>query len=414
MPENNENIESNPILETADQIHKSQPIESGVDRIIEAIEQNANQFSVNSDEKNFLKNAVSLVLQDIFQDMSHTKSSSDLDSLAMGLVNIPSQVNKQPDTSAAMGLVTPIDTTNAAVDAAARGADKVGTSFVSFTQGLITGTFTAIVQSAIQQMKAYTEMVAELTKSLKEFASDNINEQAVNDKLNELSFVDGSDSFAIKKDGLKRLNHLRKLYALAPSIGGHKDEILKIFSPISSENLKNETIQDATSKNVVSLDSVDLNKGITGIASPKYTDAEIVTIKEVVKMSLAKEGLNQLRMMARDGMTRIVITEGEIHTKLTFSVKSDASSTTDSKKDETTNAGVSASVSGKGSWGWGSASASLSGHYDSLSVNTIDEKTISSITTATDMLGEVTLKFKTDYLPLEGSNGGKVDTSKIV
>ncbi|MBD0269708.1 MAG: hypothetical protein ICV77_15615, partial [Cyanobacteria bacterium Co-bin8] len=110
---------------------------------------------------------------------------------------------------------------------------------------------------------------------------------------------------------------------------------------------------------------------------------------------------NQLRQMAREGMARIVITEGEINTKLIFQVSS--SETNTSRTTNTNRSSFGGSVRGGAYWGWGSAS--MNAYYNQLNVSTVDQTSVGNIETLTQMSGQVILKFKTDYKPLNDGTG---------
>lgn len=394
MSETNENNESIQNSEQTNQNPEPQAIESanpsleaGVERLIEVIDRTVQQYSSDPNERILLRDGITSVVRETLQELALSQGSGGLESLAMGLVSPPDMNNLPMGNAGQVGA-----TTDSAINAASTGAAQVGASFVSFTQGLITGTFKAIIDATIQQMQAYSAMVAELTKSLKEFASTNIDDDAVNAKLAELTFNENNTPFAIAKDQVRRLPHLQKLYALAPETGEQKSAILKVFS---KTGVKLTEADD-------NVNGIEFDASASG--NKKYTDTDITTIKEAVRMGLAKDGMNQLRQMAREGMARIIVTEGEINTKLTFSVKSSATATTNSASYNKSQVGVKANVSGSAGWGWGRASASLSASYDNLSVNTVSENAVSNINTSTDMLGEVRIKFKTDYQPLNKSS----------
>jgi hypothetical protein len=395
-------------------------LEAGVDRLVEIIDRTVERFSEDPSERSLLREGVANVVRETMQELALAQHQGDLNALAMGLSSADmAAIDMEALT---LGNDEVNSTTGSAIDAAARGADQVGTSFVNFTQGLITGTFSAIVQSTIQQMKAYTDMVAELTKSLKDFAADNVSDDAVNAQLAELTLKESVTTgagaqavteikdFSIAATKPRRFYHLKKLYVLAPAAGDHKKAILTVFGldaladqPAELER-KFEAIETAKDNDgkLIEASGIKVNND-----DGNYSASDITTIKTAIRMGLAKNGLNQLRQMARDGMARIVVTEGEINTKLTFSVKSDATANRNSSSLNRSQGGVSATVNASAGWGWGRASASVSGYYDNLSVSTVDEKTISNIQTATEMLGEVRIKFKTDYLPLDSAAGVK-------
>lgn len=63
--------------------------------------------------------------------------------------------------------------------AAREGAEVAGlfiqkVNFVQFVGGLIQGVFGAIVDSSIKQMEAYSQMIAQVAKSLESFREDNV------------------------------------------------------------------------------------------------------------------------------------------------------------------------------------------------------------------------------------------------
>jgi len=57
--------------------------------------------------------------------------------------------------------------------------------FPEFVAGLIEGVFRAVVTSSIDQMKAYAELVASLSKSLERFRDENISDKQARDFLTE-------------------------------------------------------------------------------------------------------------------------------------------------------------------------------------------------------------------------------------
>jgi hypothetical protein len=66
-------------------------------------------------------------------------------------------------------------------DAFGKLVDEV--NFPAFVGDLLKGVFEAIVTTSIDQMKAYAELVAEVTKSLGKFSDENITDQHARDFL---------------------------------------------------------------------------------------------------------------------------------------------------------------------------------------------------------------------------------------
>lgn len=374
-------------------------IASGVDRLMEVIEQTAETLGSDDTERQLLRQGVTTIVQDTLLEFMRS-GESNLANLPMGLAT-PSLVNE----SLVMGSG---NTTERGIDSAVRGSQQVGMAFVEFTQGLITGTFNSIIKATIDQMKAYTDMVTDLTKSLKEFAADNVSDEAVKEKLAQLTLVENGTEFKIAKDEKRRLYHLKRLYYLAPVTGGHRVAILKAFG---QDDLVDDKKQIDEDKAKTRLDdtTIDNVEGIEVNSSKVYQDSDLATIQDAVKSGLARDGMNQLRQMAREGMARIVITEGEINTKLIFQVSSKETNT--SSTSNTNSRSFGGSLKAGASWGWGNAS--VSAYYNQLNVSTVDQTSVGNIETLTQMSGQVIIKFKTDYKPLNDSTGSVKESDLV-
>ncbi|MBD2095558.1 hypothetical protein H6F90_10355 [Trichocoleus sp. FACHB-591] len=399
-----QNNDSNPENLSADMELQPQPeaiapvdeaVAGGVERLMEVIERSVENVGSDEAERELLRQGVTTVVQDTLLEFLRPQEGN-MESMAMGLV--------QPvGESLTLGNN---GTTERAIDAAVRGSQQTGMAFVEFTQGLITGTFNSIIKATLDQMKAYSDMVADLTKSLKEFASDNVSDDAVAEKLAQLTFTEkdtaGKDkAFPVVEKEPRRAYHLKRLYYMAPVTGGHRAEIIRVFGQDSVfKPTTTDVIDEAKVKELFESD-FDKTDGIEVDSSKVYTSSDISTIQTAIKHGLARDGMNQLRQMAREGMARIVITEGEINTKLIFRVASTESSSTNTTNRKSQSFG--GSVKAGATWGWGNAS--VSAYYNNLSVSTVDQTTVGNIETLTQMSGQVTLKFKTDYKPLNDGTG---------
>lgn len=388
---NQPNLEkSEPISVQAQAIAPTdETIANGVDRLMEVIEQTAENLGSDDAERQLLRQGVTTIVQDTLLDFMRS-GDKNLEAMPMGLV---SPVNE----SLLMGSGT---TTDRAIDSAVRGSQQVGMAFVDFTQGLISGTFNSIIKATIDQMKAYSEMVADLTKSLKEFAADNVSDEAVQERLGQLTLVENGTEFKVAKDEKRRLYHLKRLYYVAPVTGGHRAAILKAFGQNDLVDGDGQ-IDEEKAKARLDDSSIDKVDGIEVNATKVYGDTDIATIQAAIKNGLARDGMNQLRQMAREGMARIVVTEGEINTKLIFQVSSTETNT--SRSSNTNSRSFGGSLKAGASWGWGNAS--VSAYYNQLNVSTVDQTSVGNIETLTQMSGQVIIKFKTDYKPLNDSSG---------
>lgn len=396
-PSNDESI-----LESQSETSAVQPadeaIASGVNRLMDVIEQTVSNLSEDDAERQMLRQGVTTIVQETLLDFLRPQDGN-MESATMGLIP-PLNTNTKLAAAANSN-----ETSKNAVDLAVRGSQDVGMAFVNFTQGLISGTFNSIIKATIDQMKAYSDMVAEITKSLKEFASDNVSDDAVKEKLEQLTLVEGEEKFELKKDEPRRAYHLKRLFYLAPVTGGHRAAILYAFGLIET---KTSEYKEDDVKAIFEKEEFDQTDGIDVRGSKVYTDADMTDITAAIKHGLARDGMNQLRQMAREGMARIVITEGQIDTKLIFQVSSKETNTTQTSNTDRNSYG--GNLKAGAFWGWGSAT--MSAHYNQLKVSTVDQTSVGNIETLTRMSGQVSLKFKTDYKPLN-DNSGSVKESDL-
>lgn len=261
--------------------------------------------------------------------------------------------------------------------------------FVEFTAGLINGTFDAVIGATLKQMKAYAELVADLAKTLAQFQAENISDAQVNAHLLN-RYPDGIGGTSV------RANYTFTATAADPNNG--------VTARSANDNL--QAVVDALILETAVLPAANrLTRATTGssattsltiaLTDTSFTAAQIATIRTAIGQTLASNMLEHLRAMAREGMARIVITDGSIHTKLTFKVTSTEEQKT--QKDKYNSQSFGANIRGSAGWGWGRVSASAS--YSNLSVNTVNESTFDSLTMSTEMIGEVHLKFKTESFP---------------
>jgi hypothetical protein len=254
--------------------------------------------------------------------------------------------------------------------------------FVEFTAGLINGTFDAIIGATIKQMQAYAELVADLAKTLTEFQAENISDAQVNAHLSN-RYPDGKGGTSIRSDYTFTATTANVAEGVEAKTA--KDNMLAVVNALVAETKK---LNDG-----LTLEKLPIVE--TGPLAFKFTDAQISLIRKAIGATLASNMMEHLRAMAREGMARIVITDGSIRTKLTFNV----TSTEEQKiqKDRYNRQSFRSNIRGSAGWGWGRVSASAS--YSNLSVNTVNESSLDKLTMSTEIVGEVNLKFKTETFP---------------
>lgn len=220
--------------------------------------------------------------------------------------------------------------------------------FPNFVSGLIQGTFQAIVDSSVQQMQAYAEMLKQVAGTVDQFMAENVSDGMARDYLaDRYGDVVSRDTAA----GAPRLS-------VNTSAGG--GELPSFFNDLgfaAPEDLSDDTIEDV--------------------------------VVPAARRSLAEQRQQTLATMVLMGINRVVVNDGEITAKLVFHV--DASETTEVRFDQTkTTVGTMARTAGTSPF---TAQAIL--------VNTTNVNAQSDINVRTDLTGQVTVRFRSETFPLE-------------
>jgi hypothetical protein len=309
--------------------------------------------------------------QEVRMAVSHAVYDAIRDMAQRSAPVIPSR----PSTEGGMG----IQSTNAI----STGLDAIKTvkdlGFVEFTTGLINGTFNAIIDATIKQMKAYAELVADLSKTLAEFQAENVTPAEILAYLSE-HYPDGQGGTSVR--------YSYKFTSIAAD---------------PANNIPGETaLQQATK---VGEALVRATSGLPAADQLAFVAADVVTdaagayftatfadkaFKSVGKL-LAKTMIEHLRAMAREGMARIVITDGELLSKLTFRV--DAHEVDSVRTSQYKQRSFSASLGA--SFAASRFRASLGIGYGSLNCSAVNTESFDSVTMSAEIIGQVRLKFAT-------------------
>lgn len=221
--------------------------------------------------------------------------------------------------------------------------------FPDFCASLIQGTFQAIVDSSIQQMEAYSNLLAETAKTVDTFMEDNISEDMARD-------------------------HLTSNYG-------------DIFQKDLSTGLPQMTVNtDAVGAGQLPSFLKDL-----GFDSPMDLDQRSVdqVVIPQVRKTLAEMRHQSLATMVMMGINRIVVSDGEINAKLQFHIDASQSSSLTFSDYKPTN------------WSLAGQLASNQFAASGLLVNTTNINAQSEINMNADLTGEVRVRFRSDYFPLE-------------
>ncbi|HEY0414171.1 MAG TPA: hypothetical protein VGD66_13630 [Allosphingosinicella sp.] len=276
-------------------------------------------------------------------------------------------------------------------------------NFVEFVSGLIDGVFNSIITSNIQQMEAYSKMVADVSKSLNQFRDDNTTSDDGKDQLVD-QFPDvfdiGIDAFSGNgqpqlqlKDGVDQDSALESVRG---ALGQHADK------PIDSIDVSDPEVQE--------------------------------TLIKAARGQIATARQQLLATMVLMGLSRIVVTNGKISAKIMYDFNASSQRTlsrTASARDyardssgnmqltseyegesETTDKGKRSSdgsyESGKGTYtGTYDADYYTKGKYKYSQRPTMTAQSMASdvqsdnFSAKASLAGQVEVNFKSDYLPLD-------------
>ncbi|MBZ4373459.1 hypothetical protein [Corallococcus sp. AS-1-6] len=250
--------------------------------------------------------------------------------------------------------------------------------FVEFTAGLITGTFDAIVGATIKQMKAYAELVADLAKTLAEFQEEHVTTAQVNAHLSQ-RYGDGLGGTSCRT-GYTFKDTAADAATGAPATTAHEN-LMQVVTALLEETKDNKVPLQFVSPNEVSS------------SATSFTTAQVDLIRAAIAEMLAIKMITHLRAMARDGMARIVVSNGEILSRLTFTVTSTDAQTVQRNRYDQSN--FSANVSGRvGFGGWFRTSFGAS--YSNLQVSSVNESSFDAVTMNAEIIGQVRIQFRTE------------------
>jgi len=292
--------------------------------------------------------------------------------------------------------------------AAREGAEVAGllmrqVNFPTFVAGLIEGVFHAIVKASIEQMEAYSKMIAAVAQSLQQFRDDNVTENQGRDHMAEKF----PDLFEIAVDDFSDSPQPR--LKLRDEVD-ESDALKRINSTITFEG--------------GALKSMDL--------SDEAVEKALVT---AARTQLSRQRQQLMASLVLMGINRIVITDGKISAKIMYDFQArdtrrlsksaaaydyahedggpwgSSKLATTRTGEETVDKGDTSSHSsnfGKDSGGsQDSAQSFLKGtsKYEDKPVMTAmsaaAEASDSVLSTRAQLAGNVEVNFKSDYLPLD-------------
>ena len=257
------------------------------------------------------------------------------------------------------------------------GMDRAGEvqnlGFVEFTTDLVRNVYTVITDAALEQLKAYGDFVAAVSKPLSDYQE-------------EVTGIKFDDTEKLSDNNTPKLDsYITDVLGLVLSEGS---------DPISLNNEESTLLESHFSGLTVADKDVS-----STIADSKISKEDL---QKFVYEKLAKsttESYNMLVAVLKLGMNKVEVTDGSIFTKLVFHVNtSDTTSKTSTKVESKAKQwGVRGAASAK--WGWGRAN--ISGGYSSnkINVSVVNEKSSSAVNLSADIIGSVKINFRSGYFP---------------
>jgi hypothetical protein len=251
--------------------------------------------------------------------------------------------------------------TSTAVSQATR-LNEIG--FPEFTAKLITDTFDALIAANIRQTEAYTALVKATAGDLKTY---------INETKDDIS----GDMI---------------LQFLANKLTPEQFTTIEQKKPLNAETAT--AITDACE-----VKELESNEKITIQEGEIVSKAAFNSILEAAAKRIAADKYTMLKEMVKMGILRLIVENGVIETKLTFTTYGSNYYNSNSSKYNSSSFSAKASAKTGGFLSlWCKASASTA--YSSISVSTANSSSSSSSSASVQIYGNVKINFKTDYQPL--------------
>lgn len=293
-----------------------------------------------------------------------------------------------------------------AIDTAARFGDI---PFIEFSKELVTGIFDSLVQAHVLQMEEYAEFVSSLTQDLSSY---------INNTVDGVSFDQISDfvlNYELPQADISAISDALDLLeapaATSPSVaepgGGTATSdqwwgaLINTLGPAVSDLVnKIDDPSEVLKYQALSNYNTDVLNGVEMASRriPTYAD-----IQGSIAALIASNKYGLLQNMAKQGMMRLVVTEGEIETKITFSTWNTSSSgVSTSYKRKNKEKIRTKRTKGGGFLGLYKNKRKRKQKRRTVTVNTAKSYQRDSSGTKVDIFGRVLIRFKTDYAPLNG------------
>lgn len=242
--------------------------------------------------------------------------------------------------------------------------------FPEFTTKLVSDTFDALIAANIRQQQAYIELLTATSKSLTAFINDT-------------------------KDDITPAEIVQLFSAILPPRDAQPEG-----SPTGIVVGQSLTADDARSVNealTVTDGSATSNNDVA--TSGAINATKYAALVDAAAKRIAANKYTLLTEMVKIGMLRLVVTDGKIETRLNFNAYGSDSFSRYTNDATRSSFAVRAQAQSGGLVSlWVKASAST--QFSTMRVSTVNTASNSDSGVNVEVMGGVTINFRTDYLPL--------------
>ncbi len=239
--------------------------------------------------------------------------------------------------------------------------------FPAFVGGLINNVFKVIVETSIEQMRAYGELVAAVAKTAEDYMAENI------------------------------------------GMGQGRDYLAQRFPDLVDVDIDDEgnsKLRIIAEDGEAALAEIHNTLGMPGQPQTDISEAEAeMALVNAARLQMAKSRQQLLASMVMLGINRIVVTDGTINAKVKFNMRATDEARRGyraSAYDRQTSRNRNVSAFGGGFLGFFGGSVNVNEQSHVATVSTaVDESSESRLELDAKLQGEVRVNFKSDYLPLE-------------
>lgn len=271
--------------------------------------------------------------------------------------------------------------------------------FVEFTTGLVKNVYETVVQSSLDQLRGYAELVKDVSQTLAEYQkSVGLGISADPTATENESLLTNCQNYAVKVLQLTTTGNNGDAYSLTANDNPTLIEAINAIHGALDGFDADPAAESGTIKELIKAADAT-GTTLTLDASKSATLHRIIALK---LRSEAADNYNMLTTILKLGLQKIVIERGLIATKITFKV--DATETASRAESTLSTASKGFALSGGATAKFAKWGGRISGGYSSnkLNVSVVNENTSAVASLNVDIVGEVRIEFRTDSFPSIG------------